>query len=58
MSKNSKLGHGISCCVTSCRYNKNGCACDLETIEVAPIHGASSGRAEEESMCKSYHCKG
>ena len=55
--ENSKCGkQAIGCTVSSCHYNKSGCECDLERIEVCPscnCHSKDSG----ESMCGSYQCK-
>lgn len=43
----------IACTVTSCRYNARGRRCSLESIEVKPRKGDSSGQPEE-SLCASY----
>ena len=46
----------IGCEVTSCRFNKQGAACDLEKIEVKPSCDCHSGECNE-SLCGSYIAK-
>lgn len=43
----------IDCQVTSCRYNRQGCGCNLSRIEVKPVCHCHSGK-ENESLCGSY----
>lgn len=44
----------ISCTVTSCKYNDEGCQeCKLEQIIVTPIVGCNTKQSDE-SMCSSY----
>jgi len=47
----------IGCAVTSCRYNKQGRACSLESIQVEPCENAHTGDPSDESMCGSYRNK-
>lgn len=44
---------GIGCNVTSCSYFKDN-ACTLHSIQVGACTNASSGIAEEETLCMSY----
>lgn len=46
----------IDCEVTSCRYNHQGCGCELSRIEVKPACHCHSGK-ENESLCGSYESK-
>ncbi len=47
----------IGCRVTSCAYNRSGCGCELERIEVEPMCGCHTGSAADESLCGSYKCR-
>lgn len=54
---NSKCGkQTINCEVTSCRFNREGCDCDLDRIQVKPCCDCHSGKADE-SLCGSYAAK-
>lgn len=53
MSKNQSIG----CDVTSCRYNSQGCECELSHIDVMACPGCTSGNAVDESHCGSYRAK-
>ena len=44
----------IGCRVTSCRYNRGGCDCELSRIEVEPQCGCDTGEPCDESLCGSY----
>ena len=44
----------IGCRVASCAYNKSGCSCDLDQIEVQPRNGCHTGEPCDESLCGSY----
>ncbi len=46
----------IGCEVTSCRYNKQGCTCDLESIRVKPACDCHNGACDE-ANCGSYVAK-
>ena len=50
----SKGKQTIYCSVESCKYNEKSEHCSLENIEVAPCNHVHSGKAEEESLCRSY----
>lgn len=51
MDKNQK----INCTVESCAYNdSDNQECELDEIVVEPNNDATTGEAEEESMCGSY----
>lgn len=50
-------GQTIGCNVTSCRFNKRGCVCELESITVEPCCDCHSGDPADESMCGSYEFK-
>lgn len=43
----------IGCEVTSCRFNKRGAECSLNSITVRPTCNCNSGE-ENESLCASY----
>ncbi|MDD3364392.1 MAG: DUF1540 domain-containing protein [Syntrophomonas sp.] len=50
----SKLGsQAIGCNVSSCHYFENN-ECTLSNIQVGASNNASSGIAEEETLCMSY----
>ncbi|MDO4572366.1 MAG: DUF1540 domain-containing protein [Clostridia bacterium] len=51
-----KCNQSIGCEVTSCRFNKQGCKCDLEHIEVKPSCDCHSGECNE-ANCGSYVAK-
>ena len=54
---NSGKNHqSIGCEVTSCRFNKQGCDCELEHIEVRPSCDCHSGDCNE-ANCGSYTAK-
>ena len=57
MKNEPSFGQNIGCRVTSCCYNRGGCHCGLDAIEVAPCPGCHSGRKEDESSCASYRAK-
>ena len=46
----------IGCEVTSCRFNKQGCDCELNRIEIKPKCDCHSGDCNE-SLCGSYSAK-
>lgn len=47
-------GQKINCTVSSCKYNdKQEHQCILQAIQVAPIEGKNTAKADE-SMCASY----
>ncbi|MDD3243207.1 MAG: DUF1540 domain-containing protein [Eubacteriales bacterium] len=50
--------HGICCKVESCAHHCAQDHCDLASISVAPCCNCNSGKAEDESMCASYVCRG
>ena len=53
----SKSGHQtIGCEVTSCRFNKQGCECNLDRIEIKPCSDCHTGD-KRESLCGSYIAK-
>ena len=43
----------IKCDVSSCAYHDTH-YCGLDSIDVSPIKGASSGKACDETLCNSY----
>ena len=54
---NGKTGkQTIGCEVTSCRFNEQGCDCELDRIEVKPKCDCHSGDCSE-SECGSYSAK-
>lgn len=54
----NSTGHQeIGCEVTSCRFNKQGCACELNRIEVKPCCDCHTGNDRDESHCGSYIAK-
>ncbi len=57
MMSGKKGNQTISCHVTSCSYNKNGCDCELSRIEVEPQCGCHTGDPCDESLCGSYKQK-
>ena len=46
----------IGCEVTSCRFNKQGCECGLNRIDVKPNCDCHTGDCRE-SLCGSYSAK-
>ncbi len=54
---NGKTGkQTIGCEVTSCRFNEQGCNCELDRIEVKPKCDCHTGECTE-SLCGSYCAK-
>jgi hypothetical protein len=45
----------ICCCVKSCKYNGEEGCCTLNKVEIAPVKGNATGKAEE-SKCSNYKC--
>lgn len=48
----------IQCGVCSCSYHDPSNHCSLNKIHVDPMPGGSSGKADDESKCGSYRCRG
>ncbi len=44
-----KINLGISCDVSKCKYNHNGCNCTLDKIHVGCCHSG-----ESDTCCESY----
>lgn len=54
---NGKTGkQTIGCEVTSCRFNEQGCDCELDRIEVKPKCDCHSGDCSD-TLCGSYIAK-
>lgn len=58
MSEHMKPNKSIQCGVRSCKFHDESNHCCLSQIHVDAIPGQSSGKAEDESMCGSYCCRG
>jgi hypothetical protein len=53
----SKSGNQtIGCEVTSCRFNRQGCECNLDRIQIKPCCDCHTGD-KHESLCGSYVAK-
>lgn len=48
----------IQCGVCSCSYHDKSNYCSLSKVQIDPNPGAKSGKAEDESKCGSYRCRG
>lgn len=58
MNHNMEPNQHIQCGVCSCSYHDKSNFCSLSKISVEPIPGASTGKADDESKCGSYRCRG
>jgi len=58
MNENMDPNPSIQCGVCSCSYHDPSNYCCLSKIHVDPMPGGSSGKADDESMCGSYRCRG
>ncbi len=46
----------IRCSVDSCKHNKNGCDCSLETITVGSSNLITEPNASKDTECDSFEC--
>lgn len=58
MADHCKQNGCVECSVNSCRFHDRGDRCLLGKIRIASVPGQSTGKAEDESMCASYSCRG
>lgn len=58
MQNNMSPNPHIQCGVCSCSYHDPSNHCSLSKVNIEPIAGAASGKADDESKCGSYRCRG